>query len=84
MSELGPTRNRPWRGSETRWCPHLIYLVKGKVSLPFWFPSKGKTSYIRNKEFLWEGFEKSSFKVMTAVSIFIVQQDLKLHYRHGD
>lgn len=82
LPELGLTRNRPWRGSETRRCPHLIYPMKGKVSLPFWFLSKGKTSYVRDKEILWEVFEKSSFKVMTAVSAFVVQQDPKLRYRH--
>jgi len=58
--------------------------VKGKVSLSLWFLSKEKTSYVRDKEFLWEIFEKSFFKVMTAVSVFTVQQDPKLCYRPRD
>lgn len=85
MSKLGLTRNRPWRGSETRRCPppYLSREVRiDKVSLPFWFLSKGKTSFVRDRELLWEVFEKSSFKVTTAVSAFAVQQDPKLRYRH--
>lgn len=69
MSTLGLTRSRHWRESKSR---------KFFLSFPFWFLSKGKTSYVRDREFLWEVFEKFSFKVMTAVSVFMVQQDPKL------
>lgn len=33
-------------------------------------------------EFLWEVLEKFFFKVMTSVSVLIVQQDPKLLYSH--
>lgn len=44
--------------------------MKGKVSLPFSFLSRGKTSYVRDKEFLWEVFEKTTFKVMASSFCF--------------
>lgn len=44
LSDLDLMRNRFWKGSETRRCPQLIYPMKAKVSLPFWFLSKGRTS----------------------------------------
>lgn len=73
LSKLGLSRSRHRRESKSRWY---------SLSFPFWFLSKEKTSYVRDREFLWEVFEKFSFKVMTAVSVFIVQQDPKLLYRH--
>lgn len=82
LSELGLTRNRLWWGSKTRRYSHFIYPVEDKVSLPFWFLSKEKTTYVTEKEFLWEIFETSSFKVLATVSVFVGQQDPKLHYRH--
>lgn len=75
LSKLGLTRSRHWRESKSR---------ESLLSFPFWFLFKEKTSYLRDREFLWEVFEKFSFKVMTAVSVFIVQQDPKLLYGHGN
>lgn len=72
MSKVGLTRSRHWRESKSKW---------SFLSSAFWFLSKGKTSYVRDRGFLWEVFEKF-FEVMTAVSVFTVQQDPKLLYGH--